>query len=200
MELMLNILSRWKRNRKSESQLRASEERFRSLTELSSDAYWEQDDQYRFTSFLGSIPQWLRMQNKESIGKKRWERDYFNRTPADWAAHIADLDARRPFRDLELGRVTEAGEKVWVSVSGEPVFDDSGAFKGYRGVGRDISERKRAEQLQVLEHRVARCLAEVGSASGNMLFQNARASASSRASILLSTSSAGMSERFMNRA
>jgi diguanylate cyclase (GGDEF)-like protein/PAS domain S-box-containing protein len=84
---------------------------------------------------------------------------------ADWAAHKATLDARQPFRDLEMGRINEAGEAVWISISGEPVFDPSGAFAGYRGVGKDITARKREQELLGLEHMVARCLSEADSAS-----------------------------------
>ena len=80
------------------------------------------------------------------VGKKRWEQDYINMTADDWAAHIAILDARQPFHDLELCRLDESGKKVWVGVSGEPVFDASGVFKGYRGVGKDITERKQGEE------------------------------------------------------
>src|SRR5207302_2502926 len=65
--------------------------------------------------------------------------------------------------DVEFCRVHETGGKTWMSVSGEPVFDSSGAFKGYRGVGKDITERKRAEQLRELEHAISRSLADVDS-------------------------------------
>jgi hypothetical protein len=84
---------------------------------------------------------------------------------ADWAAHVAVLDARKPFRDLELCRLDESGRKAWVSVSGEPVFDASGAFTGYRGVAKDITARKRAEELRALEHAVNRSLADADNAS-----------------------------------
>src|SRR5258706_12624467 len=84
-------------------------------------------------------------------------------TERDWPAHIALLDARKPFRDLEFCRLHESGGKTWMSVSGEPVFDSSGTFKGYRGLGKDITERKRAEQLQALEHAVSRSLADADS-------------------------------------
>src|SRR6266852_99056 len=154
--LGLMMLSSLKRGEHVENELIDSERRFRSLTGLSSDMYWEQDDQYRFTSSSGSGPEWI------VNGKKRWDFKYDNMSEADWAAHIALLDARKPFRDLELCRAP-SGRKVWVSVSGEPIFDASGAFKGYRGVGRAITERKRAEQLQSLEHTVSRSLAEADS-------------------------------------
>jgi len=136
-------ISRRKRN---EAALRESEERFRSLSGLSSDRFWEQDDQYRFTSLTGAGSQVYGQTAQLLVGKTRWELNYVNMTAEDWAAHIATLEARRPFRDLELCRLDENGKKVWVSVSGEPVFDPSGTFTGYRGVGKDIAERKQDEE------------------------------------------------------
>ena len=156
------VLFKLNREERVESELGKSEQRFRSLTELSSDMYWEQDDQYRFTSSSGSGPEWLIKGRQQAIGKTRWDFKYDNMTEADWTAHIALLDARQPFRDLELCRADPSGRKIWISVSGEPVFDD-GAFKGYRGVGKDITGRKRAEQLQALEHAVSRSLADADS-------------------------------------
>jgi PAS domain S-box-containing protein len=159
------MLSKLKREERVESALSKSELRFRSLTELSSDMYWEQDDQYRFISSSGSGPDWIVKGRREAAGKRRWDFDYLNMTEADWAAHIALLDARKPFHDLELCRLDESGRKVWISVSGEPVFDASGAFNGYRGVGKDITERKRAAQLGALEHAVNRSLADAANAT-----------------------------------
>jgi diguanylate cyclase (GGDEF)-like protein/PAS domain S-box-containing protein len=161
--LGLVMLSRLKRGERVENELIKSELRFRRLIELASDMYWEQDEQYRFTSSSGSGPEWIIKGRSEAIGKRRWDFKYDNMTEKDWAAHIALLDARKPFHDLELSRADKAGRKVWVSVSGEPVFDASGAFTGYRGVGKDITARKRAEQLQVLEHAVSRSLADADS-------------------------------------
>ena len=161
--LGLMMLSSLKRDKHVESELLDSERRFRSLTGLSSDMYWEQDDQYRFTSSSGSGPEWMVSGLREAAGKRRWDFKYENMTDKDWAAHIALLDARKPFRDLEFCRLHESGRKTWMSVSGEPVFDSSGAFKGYRGVGKDITERKRAEQLRRLEHAVSRSLADADS-------------------------------------
>src|SRR5882672_9677359 len=161
--LGLMMLSSLKRGERVENELIDSERRFRSLTDLSSDMYWEQDDQYRFTSSSGSGPEWMVRGLREAAGKRRWDFKYQNMTEKDWAAHIALLDGRKPFRDLEFCRLHESGGKTWMSVSGEPVFDSSGVFKGYRGVGKDITERKRAEQLQSLEHTVSRSLADADS-------------------------------------
>jgi len=131
----------------SESALRESEERFRSLTQLSTDMYWEQDDQFRFTSMSGTGSERVNTLTLQPIiGKKRWEQNYINMTADQWAEHIALLEAHKPFRDMELCRPDESGKKVWISISGEPVFDSNGTFRGYRGVGKDISERKQDEE------------------------------------------------------
>ena len=130
----------------AETALRASEERFRGLTGLSSDMYWEQDEQFRFTSMSGTGSQRVNVKTSPAIGKKRWEQNYVNMTADAWAEHIALLEAHKPFRDMELCRLDETGKKIWISISGEPVFDSAGTFRGYRGVGKDISERKQDEE------------------------------------------------------
>ena len=56
------------------------------------------------------------------------------------------LEARQPFREFELSRLGDDGGVHYLSLSGDPVFDASGAFRGYDGVGSDITERKRFEQ------------------------------------------------------
>jgi diguanylate cyclase (GGDEF)-like protein/PAS domain S-box-containing protein len=136
--------------KQAEEVLRASEERFRSLTVLSSDMYWEQDDQYRFTLFKGTGLGKGDLSSQRFIGKKRWEQHYINMTVDDWATHMALLDAHQPFQELELCRIDDAGQKIWISVSGEPIFDPLGVFKGYRGVGKNITERKLGEER--IEH------------------------------------------------
>jgi len=148
------------------SELHESEERFRRLSALSADAYWEQDEELRFTSFSDSASRAIEPGRIEYLlGKKRWELNHVNMSEADWAAHRALLEARQPFRELELCRYDPAGRKIWIRVSGEPVFDGSGVFKGYRGITRNITERRRAEELRELELAVTRILAESDSAA-----------------------------------
>ncbi|HEY6241742.1 MAG TPA: EAL domain-containing protein [Burkholderiales bacterium] len=130
----------------ADTALRESEERFRGLTGLSSDMYWEQDEQFRFTSMSGTGSTRVNVRSFTTIGKKRWEQNYINMTADAWAEHIALLEAHQLFRDMELCRLDESGKKIWISISGEPVFDSSGVFKGYRGVGKDITERKHDEE------------------------------------------------------
>jgi diguanylate cyclase (GGDEF)-like protein/PAS domain S-box-containing protein len=132
--------------KQAEEVVRENEERFRGLTELSSDMYWEQDEQFRFTSMSGTGSERVNLKTFPALGKKRWEQNYVNMTADAWAEHMALLEAHKPFRDMELCHLDEAGNKIWISISGEPVFDSSGAFRGYRGVAKDISERKVDEE------------------------------------------------------
>lgn len=127
------------------TQLQESEMRFRSLTDLSSDWYWETDTTFRFTRFEGYREGKSRITMHESIGKTRQELGALNMTAEGWAAHQRVLEAHLPFRDLELNRVDASGDPYWIAISGTPIFDPTGAFKGYRGIGRDITQRKRAE-------------------------------------------------------
>ena len=141
------------------SSLRGSESRFRGLTELIADVYWEQDEELRFTSFTQKSRGDARGFGSQTlVGKRRWEIDYVNMTPEDWARHRAVVEAHRPFHDLELCRIVE-GRQLWVSTSGTPVFDDGGRFRGYRGIGQDITRRKRDEQLRAREQAVSAGLA-----------------------------------------
>ena len=122
---------------------RARAEDFRRLVALSSDWYWEQDEHYRFLD-LGSEPGTARWE--VNVGKTRWDNPTSDLSPEQWSAHRAVLDARQPFRDFEYSRNSPDGTRRHISISGEPVFDEAGAFKGYRGVARDITERKRHEE------------------------------------------------------
>jgi len=126
-----------------------SEMRFRTLTEMSSDFYWESDAEHRLTQRASAdkkLSTVSMFRQGTQIGERRWEIPYLSPDEAGWQAHRAVLDAHRPFRDFELSRRGADGAERHISISGDPVFDESGAFKGYRGVGTDITARKQAEQ------------------------------------------------------
>ncbi len=122
-----------------------SEARFRSLTELSSDWYWEQDAEFRFVRVDGDIDIVRALPAETYIGKTRWDSDAGGVTAEQWAAHRAALEAHEVFHDFEMFRRHEDGTPMWVSISGAPIFDSKGVFNGYRGTGREISARKQAE-------------------------------------------------------
>ncbi|HSG21547.1 MAG TPA: EAL domain-containing protein, partial [Azonexus sp.] len=129
---------------RAEVALRASESRFRSLSQLGADWFWEQDEYFRFTEISGGERYHQSFPNTDSIGKTRWEIGYLGAGETFWERHRALLERHEVYRDLELRRLGEDGRIRIVSVSGEPVFDETGRFSGYRGVGSDITEQKQA--------------------------------------------------------
>ena len=130
---------------KVHQELRASEQRFRSLTRLSSDWYWVQDEQFRFVQFEGNREAKTQRLEAGDLGQTRWEIGADNMAEADWQVHRAALEARQVFRELELQRRRDDGTAYWISVSGEPIVDEAGEFHGYCGIGCDITSRKLAE-------------------------------------------------------
>ena len=148
--------------------LHQSEARFRSLTEMSSDFYWESDGAHRLTqrdSANRRLSTVSVFEKGAQIGERRWEIPYLSPDAVGWQAHQATLDAHLPFRNFELSRPGVDGTERFISISGDPIFDASGGFRGYRGVGTDVTGRKREEQLLRLEHAIARCLAEASDQS-----------------------------------
>jgi len=126
--------------------VREREERARSLAALSSDWYWEQDEEFRFREIddTGAKPERRALHH---VGRRRWELEDTNLTSEQWDAHRAQLERHEPFHDFEYRRLGGDGRPRWVSISGVPIFDEAGRFRGYRGVGKDITERKQAEAL-----------------------------------------------------
>ncbi len=135
------------------AELRASEERFRRLSELSSDWFWEQDSEFRFIDLSKNISAKGGQSAERVLGMRRWDLP-IKLSPEEWAAHRALLDAHRPFRDFEYQVEGEGGpaDMRWLSISGEPQFDGAGRFTGYRGVGKNITERRHAEE-ELKRHR-----------------------------------------------
>ena len=125
--------------------LRLSESRWRSLTHLSSDWYWEQDAQFRFVRLDGNPARATGVLDEMHYGRTHWELPDTFVPESQWREHRRQLQAREVFHDFEMQRRKSDGQHIWLSISGEPIFDAAGEFTGYRGVARDITERKLAE-------------------------------------------------------
>jgi diguanylate cyclase (GGDEF)-like protein/PAS domain S-box-containing protein len=124
--------------------LQESEERFRRLTQLSSDWYWEQDADLRFVHTGGDADERGGITAEQHVGLRRWELPGTEPLEGDWSAHQAVLAARQPFREFLLKRSANGSVVSYVSVSGEPVFGPGGSFRGYRGVARDVTASHQA--------------------------------------------------------
>ncbi|MDF3011934.1 MAG: response regulator, partial [Cellvibrio sp.] len=127
------------------AELRESEARFRSLTELASDWYWEQDENGKFTRVSGPVLEMLGIQvdsfneNNAITGS--------NGSPAfvGWDENERKelqsiIAARQPFIDFSFSRTTPGGERQFYRVSGTPMFDHTSRFIGYRGIGIQCKE------------------------------------------------------------
>jgi PAS domain S-box-containing protein len=125
--------------RQSEIALRTSEDRFRQLTELSADWYWEQDEHFRFSFLSSEVASKSGVDGRSSLGITRWGHPGIDLSSADFAAHRATCEAHGKFRDFTYFRVSDDGDGRWIRVSGEPVFAEDGRFAGYRGVGKDVT-------------------------------------------------------------
>jgi diguanylate cyclase (GGDEF)-like protein len=115
----------------------AADQPLGSLLQLLSAFYWETDARHRF---------------QERTERADWEARAVFPDEASWQGQRDTLEARRPFRDFEFARLGPDGEMRHYSMSGEPLLDGAGRFAGYRGLGRDITEAKRAEQVRLAHY------------------------------------------------
>jgi PAS domain S-box-containing protein len=124
------------------AELRESEARYRSLTELASDWYWEQDEAGAFTKVSGPVLDMLGIQVPPLVGQpsaaaaKGWNE-------GERTALMAAINARQPFLDFTFSRVNPDGSLCRFRVSGEPMFNSSCRYVGYRGVGVELTEPNR---------------------------------------------------------
>jgi diguanylate cyclase (GGDEF)-like protein/PAS domain S-box-containing protein len=130
----------------AEERLGQSESRFRSLLALSTDWYWEQDASLRFTEVSGIDPNRDRLGVAQFLGRPGFDHGQLEVGEPDLARYKALTAARQPFRDLCHSVSDADGELRFISFSGEPVFDRDGRFTGYRGIARDVTQSRRAEE------------------------------------------------------
>lgn len=127
--------------RERTAELCESEARYRSLTELASDWYWEQDEHGSFTKVSGPVLEMLGIRvnalagNGSSTPVTGW-----NEVEREWLR--TTIAARQPFLDFIFSRVNTDGSQQRFQVSGEPMFDQSCRFIGYRGIGVELTAKK----------------------------------------------------------
>jgi PAS domain S-box-containing protein len=122
------------------AELRESEARYRSLTELASDWYWEQDEKGDFTKVSGPVLEMLGIRVDALVGDTRgvpvagWNE-------AEREKLQATIAARQPFLDFVFSRVNTDGTQQKFQVSGEPMFSKSCRYIGYRGIGVELTRK-----------------------------------------------------------
>ena len=123
------------------AELRESEARYRSLTELASDWYWEQDETGNFTKVSGPVLEMLGIRVASIAGESSPE-GMAGWNEAEREALQAKIAAREPFLDFVFGRVHADGSPQKFRVSGEPMFSQACRFIGYRGIGLEVTEKR----------------------------------------------------------
>jgi diguanylate cyclase (GGDEF)-like protein/PAS domain S-box-containing protein len=142
--LVMHLLAR--RTQRELREAKKSEQRFRGLTELSADWFWETDAEHRVTWISGGTPVATFFGGTPTYGKRFWELPRIAVEPRALQSLLEGLGERLPFFDLEMTRTDERGARLIHIISGHSRKDAHGRFLGYRGVGRDVTEQRRAER------------------------------------------------------
>ena len=124
------------------------ERRFQGLLRIAGDGYWEMDPSFRFTRFSASRQSDTALDDEALLNRTPWQSRAMGLSAEQIDAHRADLEAHRPFSGLLARRRNASGQLRTHSLSGEPAYDAQGAFCGYWGVVRDVSDQMR-KQLAV---------------------------------------------------
>ena len=133
--------------KEAEQALKDSERRFRDFAETASDWFWETDAEHRLTRVFGESEHHVAYWTEVRVGKTRFEERIADDTDdAKWEAHRADLKAHRPFKNFQFPARGADGAIHHVRISGTPNFSADGEFRGYRGMGSDITEFVEADE------------------------------------------------------
>jgi PAS domain S-box-containing protein len=132
--------------REREQALAESRKKYRGLVERINDWVWEVDADCVYTYVSPGVRELLGYAPEEVVGKTP-----FDFMPLDEAERVRNAfapiyRARQPLELLENTLVRKDGRLVIVETSGMPAFAEDGAFLGYTGIDRDVTERKRAEE------------------------------------------------------
>jgi PAS domain S-box-containing protein len=143
--------------KRAEDALRESEAKFRDYAETASDWFWEIGPDYKLTLLTENA---FGSHSADRLGTGCWDHALDLETETEkWRILRATLDSRRPFRDFIYRGLGGNGAPMYVKVSGKPVLDPAGGFRGYRGTGTDVTAIMRAqeesERLRQLEADLA---------------------------------------------
>ncbi|MGI5862851.1 MAG: PAS domain S-box protein [Myxococcales bacterium] len=135
--------------KRTEQALRESQERrFRELMEASSDLIWEIDPEARYTYVSPRALDLLGYTPSELIG-----RSFFELMPEAEARRAAEqfrayAEQRQPFKSFENEQRRKNGSLLVLESSGVPFYDEEQQFRGYRGIARDVTERRQVDRFR----------------------------------------------------
>jgi len=128
--------------------LQLSNLRLKDFAESASDWFWEMDENLRWSYFSDKFTLITGISTDQLLGRTFEESGVFDETDRPCQAHMAELQAHHAFRNFEHYLTRANGESVYVSISANPIFDENGAFAGYRGTGTDVTERRMLDRMK----------------------------------------------------
>jgi len=148
--------------KRTETAQQESEARLRDFVTASSDRFWEMDENLRFTMLVDTNEDRQHPPTEQFFGKTRWEQAGvdLDQDPA-WREHAATLHAHHPFRDFRYTIPNPDGEVRYWRLSGVPIFNEKGTFRGYRGTSTDETEWRLEREAARRELQIALREAEV---------------------------------------
>ena len=153
---MVGTVMEYTERHEAEVALREGEQRYQLFSDYASDWIWEMDADLRFSFFSDRFKEITGVDPDLLIGKRRWEITEEDTEAEHWRRHRADLEAHRPFHDFRYSTFRPFGRIRHQSLSGKPLFDEHGVFRGYRGTARDVTDEVMAQQaLAESERRLA---------------------------------------------
>lgn len=151
---MASLVVDFMEGRASQRQSVEAQKKLDDFTSASLDVFWETDAEHRFTHFASASSSDSFVGNgddgdafntllSDMLGRTRWDVLNADLTQEPWVSHLANLKAQKPFRDMRYS-VQLSNDVHYFSVSGKPVFDDTGCFVGYRGATNDVTLQEKA--------------------------------------------------------
>ncbi|MGE5187708.1 MAG: PAS domain S-box protein [Betaproteobacteria bacterium] len=134
-------------NRKRrEEELKASQKKYKDLIETTNDFVWEMDPNGRYTYCSPQMEKLWKINPREMIGKTPFDQMPSVKGEEGLRLFQSLVTSKECFSEVQVPSLDGKGNLIFIEISGIPFFDDKGELLGYRGVTRDITERKKAEE------------------------------------------------------
>jgi PAS domain S-box-containing protein len=142
--------------------LSKNEQRLQNLIEAVADYYWELDENYIVKYLSPAYRDVLGLPPEDQLGRRLTEVPYLSIDPEHGKVQLLAQRKKQPFRDFVFTLTMPGGKKRWISTSGAAVIDESGAFRGYRGIGAEVTQHVEAEQARrIVEQRLREAVLHV---------------------------------------